>query len=673
MNKFICCSKLKLILVTLLSITLLISTPLGVFADSPEGMTITVGNITTEGGASVDVPISISGNPGICGATLSISYQEGLTLTKITRGEALADLDMTKPGKLTTNPFKILWAGTEEDSSNGTIAVLTFSVPNTSGEYPVRVSFQNGDIVDGDYISVSANAANGGITVKDADQEAASAVNEALSDLDPDNADSVAAAREAYDALSEDQKALVDPELLQKLTDAEAALEKKAADQRAIDEVVRAINAMNPGDKSTVESARALYDALDPELQQQIAPEVLERLTNAERVIREEEEQAEADQSAADAVVDVINSMDPEDKESVQAALAAYNSLTDAQKALVDQDALSKLEAADQAIKDKEDAAEVNQIAADTVVEMINSMDPSDWNSVDAVKRAYDALTEDQKALVTNYSDLESAVQAADAGRVDLNSLEYEEIEDFEWDGYPYSPAIYCVFLKTTDPWHLYEDEDYTVTYENNTDVGTGKAILKGIGKYKGTKELTFRIIPINMTGYESSFRLSKTTYTYDGKTKSPALLEKEDSEFYTWAPKKGDYTISCTTNRKSVGTHKIKYVFKGNYKGYLSFNIKINPKGTSLKKLTAGKKSFTVKWKKQASQTTGYQIQYGLKKNFKGAKTYTVKKNKTVKAKIKKLKGKKKYYVRIRTYKTVKGKKYYSSWSKAKTVKTRK
>ena len=61
------------------------------------------------------------------------------------------------------------------------------------------------------------------------------------------------------------------------------------------------------------------------------------------------------------------------------------------------------------------------------------------------------------------------------------------------------------------------------------------------------------------------------------------------------------------------------------------------------------------------------------LKKNFKGAKTITIKGTKTVSKKVSKLKAKKKYYVRIRTFRTVNKVKYYSSWSKAKAIKTKK
>lgn len=97
-----------------------------------------------------------------------------------------------------------------------------------------------------------------------------------------------------------------------------------------------------------------------------------------------------------------------------------------------------------------------------------------------------------------------------------------------------------------------------------------------------------------------------------------------------------------------------------------------VKPKKTLIKKLSKGKKKFTVTWAK-VSGVKGYQIQYSSNKKFKkNNKSVTVTKQKTTKATVKKLKSKKKYYVRVRTYKTVNGKKIYSSWSKVKSVKTK-
>ena len=95
-------------------------------------------------------------------------------------------------------------------------------------------------------------------------------------------------------------------------------------------------------------------------------------------------------------------------------------------------------------------------------------------------------------------------------------------------------------------------------------------------------------------------------------------------------------------------------------------------PNKTSVKKLKAKKGSVELTWSKTKG-VKGYEIQLATDKKFKkNKKTATVKKQKTTKTTVKKLKAKKKYYVRIRTYKTVNGKKVYSSWSKVKSVKTK-
>ena len=95
-------------------------------------------------------------------------------------------------------------------------------------------------------------------------------------------------------------------------------------------------------------------------------------------------------------------------------------------------------------------------------------------------------------------------------------------------------------------------------------------------------------------------------------------------------------------------------------------------PKSASIKKVKGAKKAILVTWKK-VSGVNGYEIQVATDKKFKkNKKTVTIKKQKTIKTTVKKLKAKKKYYVRVRTYKIVNGKKVYSSWSKVKSVKTK-
>lgn len=101
---------------------------------------------------------------------------------------------------------------------------------------------------------------------------------------------------------------------------------------------------------------------------------------------------------------------------------------------------------------------------------------------------------------------------------------------------------------------------------------------------------------------------------------------------------------------------------------------IKVTVKKTTLKSAKNAKgKKIVVKWKKNTAGN-GYQIQYSTSKKFaKGNKTKTISKNKTTSYTIKKLKKKKTYYVRIRTYKKVSGKTYYSEWSSVKKVKIKK
>ena len=99
---------------------------------------------------------------------------------------------------------------------------------------------------------------------------------------------------------------------------------------------------------------------------------------------------------------------------------------------------------------------------------------------------------------------------------------------------------------------------------------------------------------------------------------------------------------------------------------------IAAKPKSAKFKKVKSAKKAVSVEWKKVRG-VKGYQIQVATDKKFKkNKKTVNIKKQKTTKTTVKKLKAKKKYYVRIRTYKIVNGKKVYSSWSKVKSVKTK-
>ena len=142
------------------------------------------------------------------------------------------------------------------------------------------------------------------------------------------------------------------------------------------------------------------------------------------------------------------------------------------------------------------------------------------------------------------------------------------------------------------------------------------------------------------------------------------------------------DYTLSYGAN-KNIGKGAVKIIGKGNYKGTITTLFKIVPKAPKGLNLTSSKKMLKTKWTKSPNfkkqKIKGYQVQYRYKNGSSWtswkSKEYKVSykgTTKTISKKIKKLKAKKKYQVRVRAYKTVSGKKYYSKWSGIKSKKTK-
>ena len=176
---------------------------------------------------------------------------------------------------------------------------------------------------------------------------------------------------------------------------------------------------------------------------------------------------------------------------------------------------------------------------------------------------------------------------------------------------------------------------------------------------------------------HPSTYKLSTKTYTYNGKAKDPGISIYDTQG--TKLVKNTDYTLTIPSGRKNVGKYTYKITFKGNYTGTATLTITIKPQATSLTSLTPIKGGFTVKWAKQSTQTSGYQIMAAANSSFtKDVHTYTYSSPSTTSASIKKnLTAGKKYYVRIRTFKTVtvngKTEKIYSSWSSAKSATSKK
>ncbi len=150
--------------------------------------------------------------------------------------------------------------------------------------------------------------------------------------------------------------------------------------------------------------------------------------------------------------------------------------------------------------------------------------------------------------------------------------------------------------------------------------------------------------------------------YIYTGKKPEGVLTEKNEIlNTHSWIEERSE----CLSSFMEMTS-----IYKKNDTKTTDNNIK-NPSKTKIKKITAKKKTLKVTWKK-VKGITGYEIQYSLKKNFKNAKIKKIKKASTTSVTIKKLKSKKKYYVRIRTYKKTGKKTYKSKWSKKKSKKTK-
>ena len=133
-------------------------------------VTLSVQSQTAKPGATVDVTVDVKDNPGILGATVSLKYDEGLTLTDAAAGDAFSSLVLTKPGKI-QSPCKFVWDGQEitaDDIKDGTILKLSFKVSDTakSGEsYKVSVSCEDGDMVDANLNAVDVKTEDGEIGI----------------------------------------------------------------------------------------------------------------------------------------------------------------------------------------------------------------------------------------------------------------------------------------------------------------------------------------------------------------------------------------------------------------------------------------------------------------------------------------------------------------------------
>ena len=230
----------------------------------------------------------------------------------------------------------------------------------------------------------------------------------------------------------------------------------------------------------------------------------------------------------------------------------------------------------------------------------------------------------------------------------------------YAYDGKAKKPGVTVKLNGKT----LKNGTDYTVSYSNNIKVGTAKVTITGKGNYTGSVSKTYSI----KNNFKKATVSGISTKAFTGKNITQSITVKYNGKTL----KNGtDYTVSYSNNKK-IGIATVKIAGKGSYTGTITKTFKINPAKQEIQKLTAKSKAFFVDWAQKGS-ATGYEIQYATNSKFTSAKKVTITNNKTDKTTISKLSGKKKYYVRVRSYTTVKGTKYYGAWSASKSVTTKK
>ena len=207
-------------------------------------------------------------------------------------------------------------------------------------------------------------------------------------------------------------------------------------------------------------------------------------------------------------------------------------------------------------------------------------------------------------------------------------------------------------------------------TYKNSLV----KATLEKNGSFVNKCSVCNLVASKSTIYYPKSITLSPSSVYYSGKVRTPKVLVRNsqgnviNSKYYT---------VKYSSGRKKIGRYPVKITFKGDYSGSItkSFDIKPNPSSvTSIR--SPQKKAFAITWKK-VSGISGYQIQNSTNSTFNtNVKTNTAAASSKSARFRSGIKGGTKYYVRIRTYKTVKynGKaiNLYSGWSKVRSVKTK-
>lgn len=443
----------------------------------------------------------------------------------------------------------------------------------------------------------------------------------------------IAKVRTIYNSLSDSAKSKVSSESLTKLEDFENALIFEKLADGIKENVILA-------DKKEVDNIRTAYNDLSDSAKSMVADDYVAKLEDAEYSIAALEVQE---------MVDSLGVVNADTLENIRAAQKAYEELPDKAK---EKFSASTKEDLDSLVQD----ADVFEVE-----ELIKAIDSEEGGNrqerINAAKEAYNKLSDEAKKKISansidklNAATKETSILADAENAIKLiNEIGNASLENEE------------KIIKAREAYEALSDEAKAKVSSEILEILTKAESDLEQAKKDASEAKIVSVIPV------VTIKNDKVIYT--GKNIKPVVTVKVDDKKLM----PSSYTVTYPKASKNVGTYTIIVTLKANsgYKGTKSIPFRIIPKKTGISKLVKGKKSFTIKAKTVKQQATGYQIQYSTKKNFSVKKTVTIKNNKITSKVVKGLKSKTKYYVRVRTFKTVKGKKYYSDWSKVKTVKT--
>lgn len=243
--------------------------------------------------------------------------------------------------------------------------------------------------------------------------------------------------------------------------------------------------------------------------------------------------------------------------------------------------------------------------------------------------------------------------------------------ESYTYRGRGIQPTV----TVTKDGKTLTKGKDYTVTYSSNTNVGTAKITVKGIGKYTGLLTKSFKVKALDLNSSYARITIPYSAYTYSGKEIKPAVTVKFKDG--TVIPT-GQYTLSYSGNVK-VGVAEIAVTAKGsNLTGTYKKTFVVKPAKNAITSISSTKAgAFTLKWTKGTAGTVGYQVLYSTDKNFESnVHSYTSTDLNDLSENFSKVpKSGETWYVKVRSFYTKDGKASstrYGNYSDVKSIKVK-